>query len=113
MKYVNLIIALAFLAAGIVNLTGPPAIRAEFEKWGYPGWFRVAIATVELGGSILLFTPGTQWLGASILLVVTLGILVSFSRSKEWMRMQYPFVLLFLLVAILQQAHVSGRVFAG
>jgi uncharacterized membrane protein YphA (DoxX/SURF4 family) len=113
MEYVNLIIALAFLAAAIVNLSGPPAIRAEFAKWGYPAWLRVAVATVELIGSILLVTPRTQWLGASILLAVTLGILVSFTRSKEWMRMQYPFVLLFLLVAILQQAHVSGRVLAG
>jgi hypothetical protein len=42
---VNLIIALAFLAAAIVNLSGPPAIRAEFAKWGYPAWLRVAVAT--------------------------------------------------------------------
>jgi uncharacterized membrane protein YphA (DoxX/SURF4 family) len=97
MNYVNLIIAFAFLAAATVNLIGPPAIRAEFTKWGYPGWFRVTVATVELVGSILLFAPGAHWLGASILLVLTLGILASFARSKEWMRMQYPLVLLFLL----------------
>ena len=102
MEHVSIIVACAFLAAAIVNLKGPQTIRAEFTKWGYPDWLRMTVATVEFVGSILLFIPRTQWLGASILLVVTLGILVSFTRSKEWMRMQYPFVLLFLLVAILQ-----------
>ena len=97
MNYVNLIIAFAFLAAAIVNLIGPPAIRAEFKKWGYPGWLRVTVATAELAGAILLLAPRAHWFGASILLVLTLGILVSFARSKEWMRMQYPLVLLFLL----------------
>ncbi|MDE1005492.1 MAG: DoxX family protein [Paraburkholderia fungorum] len=108
MEYVNIIVACAFLAAAIVNLKGPQAIRAEFTKWGYPDWLRVGVAAAEFVGAILLAVPRTQWLGAAILLVLTLGILVSFTRSKEWMRMQYPFVLLFLLVAILQQSHVSG-----
>jgi uncharacterized membrane protein YphA (DoxX/SURF4 family) len=102
MEYVRIIVACAFLAAAIVNLKGPQTIRAEFEKWGYPDWFRMTIATVEAVGSVLMFIPRTQLVGASILLLVTLGILVSFSRSKEWMRMQYPFVLLLLLVTILQ-----------
>ncbi|RKF49910.1 DoxX family protein [Paraburkholderia fungorum] len=108
MEYVNIIVACAFFAAAVVNLTGPQTIRTEFTKWGYPGWFRVGVATLEFIGAILLVVPGAQWLGASILLVLTLGILVSFTRSKEWMRMQYPFVLLFLLAAILQQSHASG-----
>lgn len=102
MEYVSIIVACSFLAAAVVNLKGPQAIRAEFIKWGYPDWLRMTVATVEFVGSILLFIPRTQWLGASILLVITLGILVSFTRSKEWMRMQYPFVLFFLLVAILR-----------
>ena len=102
MNHVNFIIAFAFLAAAIVNLIGPPGIRAEFTKWGYPGWFRVAVATIELIGSVLLVVSGAQWLGASILLVLTLGILASFARSKEWMRMQYPLVLLLLLATMLK-----------
>jgi len=105
MAYVNLIIAFAFLSAAIVNLAGPQVIRAEFAKWGYPDWLRVTVSAVELGGAILLCITRTQWLGALMLLVVTLGILVSFTRSKEWMRMQYPFVLFLLLAAILRQPH--------
>ncbi|MCY0854728.1 DoxX family protein [Cupriavidus sp. D39] len=99
------ILAFAFLSAAVVNLAGPKAIRAEFAKWGYPDWFRVAISAVELGGVILLCITGAEWIGASILLVVTLGILMSFTRSREWMRMQYPFVLFLLLAAVLQQPH--------
>ncbi|NPT43080.1 DoxX family membrane protein [Paraburkholderia sp. 1N] len=113
MEYVNIIVVCAFLAAAVVNLIGPQTIRAEFAKWGYPDWLRMTVATAEFVGSILLFIPRTQWLGASILLVVTLGILVSFTRSKEWMRMQYPFVLLFLLVAILEQTLAPGRILPG
>ncbi|WP_206997101.1 DoxX family protein [Trinickia mobilis] len=107
MEYVNIIIACAFLSAGVVNLIGPRVIRAEFEKWGYPDGFRVTIAIVELVGSLLLFVTRTQWFGAFVLLVVTLGVLVSFARSREWMRMQYPLVLFFLLIVTLNQTYAS------
>lgn len=113
MAYVNLIIAFAFLSAAIVNLAGPQAIRAEFAKWGYPDWLRVTVSAVELAGSVLLLMTRTQWLGALLLLVITLGILVSFARSKEWMRVQYPCVLLLLLVASLQQTYASGQALPG
>lgn len=98
MEYVNLIVAGAFLSAGIVNLTGPSVIRAEFGKWGYPNGFRVVVALVESGGSLLLLMTKTRFIGNSILLVVILGVLVSFVRTREWMKIQYPLVLLFLLV---------------
>ncbi|CAG2155252.1 hypothetical protein LMG31506_05348 [Cupriavidus yeoncheonensis] len=105
MAYVKFILAFAFLSAAAVNLAGPNAIRAEFAKWGYPDWFRVAVSAVELGGAILLCIAGAEWAGASVLLVVTLGILMSFTRSKEWMRMQYPLVLFLLLATVLRQPH--------
>ncbi|MGV2293313.1 DoxX family protein [Trinickia sp. YCB016] len=106
MEPMILITAAAFLSAGIVNLVGPAIIRSEFAKWRYPDWFRVTIAVAELTGAVLLFFKNTQWLGAAMLLMITLGVLVSFARSKEWMRMQYPFVLFFLLTTILQHTHV-------
>jgi uncharacterized membrane protein YphA (DoxX/SURF4 family) len=105
MEYTNIIVGCAFFAAAIVNLIGPQVIRAEFKRWGYPDWLRMLVATVEFVGAILLIAPRTQLFGASILLLIMLGILVSFVRSREWMRMQYPFVLLFLLVAIVQHTH--------
>ncbi|EHP44685.1 hypothetical protein OR16_01630 [Cupriavidus basilensis OR16] len=105
MAYAKYILAFAFLSAAVVNLAGPKAIRAEFAKWGYPDWIRVAVSAGELGGAILICFNGAERIGASILLVVTLGILMSFTRSKEWMRMQYPFVLFLLLAAVLRQPH--------
>ncbi|QBR02619.1 DoxX family protein [Paraburkholderia pallida] len=108
MKYVNLIIVCAFFSAGIVNLAGPSFIRAEFAKWGYPNGFRVAIAIIELIGSLALLFATTRIAGASILLVVILGVLASFSRSREWMKMQYPLVLLLLLIVTLSQTFPLG-----
>ena len=108
MKYINVIVACAFLSAGIVNLIGPTIIRAEFAKWGYPNWFRLTIAMVELVGSLLLFMTKTQSIGAAVLLAVTLGVLVTFVRSKEWMKTQYPLVLFFLLIVALSQTYLSG-----
>jgi len=108
MEYVKTIIAGAFLIAGIINLSGPAMVRAEFAKFGYPDWLRMTVAATEVLGSILLLMKGTQWLGASILLAVTLGVLLSLLRSREWMRMQYPFVLLFLLVVLLGQSSLTG-----
>ncbi|MFM0740225.1 DoxX family protein [Paraburkholderia xenovorans] len=113
MEYINVIVGCAFLAAAIVNLIGPQMIRAEFKRWGYPDWLRVSVAIVEFAGAVLLFAPRTQLFGASILLLIMVGILVSFIRSREWMRMQYPFVLLFLLVTIVQHAHAHAHGPAG
>ncbi|MEW9586187.1 DoxX family protein [Paraburkholderia sp. DGU8] len=101
MKYVIFIVSCAFLSAGIVNLIGPSVIRAEFKKWGYPNWLRLVVALVELIGALSLLLPATRFIGASILLVVILGVIISFVRSREWMKMQYPLVLLFLLVVTL------------
>ena len=108
MKYVILIVACAFLSAGIVNLIGPSVIRAEFGKWGYPSWLRIVVALVELTGALFLLMPATRIIGASILLAVILGVMVSFVRSREWMKMQYPLVLLFLLVVTLTQTYPLG-----
>ena len=83
-------------------------------------WFAINIQTddaqlqskadgiVELTGAVFLLMPAMRLIGASILLAVILGVLVSFVRSREWMKMQYPLVLLFLLVVTLTQTYPLG-----
>ncbi|SAL13880.1 hypothetical protein AWB71_00448 [Caballeronia peredens] len=103
MYLVNIVVALAFLAAGVVNAIGPAPIRSEFEKWGYPAWLRLIVAAVEFGGAICMMLAETHRFGAVTLLIIVLGVLVSFIRSREWMRMQYPLMLLLLLIILFMQ----------
>jgi uncharacterized membrane protein YphA (DoxX/SURF4 family) len=108
MEYVNLIVACAFFAASIVNLIGPNPIRAEFAKWGYPASLRIAVALVELAGSLLMIAATTRRVGVLMLLLVTMGVVISLVRLREWMRMQYPFVLFFLLVVLIGHTPVTA-----
>lgn len=97
------LLAVVFLWAGALNLTGPSFVRAEFDKWGYPAFMRIAVGLVEISAAAMLFWPHGQRSGAAIGGVVLVGVVVSLLRTREWLRLEYPAVLLVacvLLVAL-------------
>jgi hypothetical protein len=37
------LLTLFFAIAAVLNFIEPPQIRAQFKKWGFPGWFHCAV----------------------------------------------------------------------
>ncbi|MBZ7924784.1 DoxX family protein [Ensifer adhaerens] len=88
------LLAIVLAWAGLLNLAAPAFVRAEFEKWGYPPALRVLVGLMELCAAVLLLWPNGQRLGALIGGLVLLGVVASLLRTREWLRLEYPLVLL-------------------
>lgn len=86
--------------AGALNVVGPGFIRAEFEAWGYPAWLRIAAGLAEWSAALALLFPPTRVLGCALAIAVLLGVLATLARYRQWMRLEYPLVMLFLSVWI-------------
>jgi putative oxidoreductase len=52
------ILALAFIGAGITKLLGAEMQIKNLESWGYPLWFRFPIGLIEIALAIGLVIPG-------------------------------------------------------
>src|SRR5262249_3247341 len=59
--------------AGLAKFYAAARWQRLFISWGYPAWFTVVVAVVEVSGAILIFVPRTTLLGAVILAVTMLG----------------------------------------
>jgi putative oxidoreductase len=70
---VQILTALAFLAAGGSKLSGAPAMVDMFEKIGFGQWFRYVTGSLEVIGALLLLLPRTAAVGGSLLAVVMIG----------------------------------------
>jgi putative oxidoreductase len=58
-------LALVFVASGVPKVVGAQEARDNFEKWGYPDWFRPVVGTTELLAALLLISPRLRVAGAS------------------------------------------------
>jgi putative oxidoreductase len=70
---VQILTALAFLAAGGSKLSGAPAMVDMFEKIGFGQWFRYVTGSLEVAGALLLLLPRTAAIGGWLLAAVMIG----------------------------------------
>ena len=73
----QILVAVAFLAAGSGKLLGTPETVALFDAVGIGQWFRYVIGVLEVLGALLLVFPGLTAFGAVLLGVVMTGASVS------------------------------------
>ena len=69
--------ALAFLAAGSGKLLGSADMIALFDAVGVGQWFRYVTGSLEVLGALLLIVPGKAALGAVLLACVMAGAVVA------------------------------------
>jgi putative oxidoreductase len=73
----QVLLALAFVAAGSGKLLGSADMIALFEAVGIGQWFRYVTGSLEVLGAFLLIVPGTTALGAVLLACVMAGAVVA------------------------------------
>jgi putative oxidoreductase len=73
----QLLAALAFLAAGSGKLLGSPDMIALFDAVGIGHWFRYVTGSLEVLGALLLIVPGKTALGAVLLGCVMAGAVIA------------------------------------
>ena len=73
----RILVALMFLAAAGMKITGQPMMVAEFQQVGLGQWFRYFTGGLELIGAVLVLLPRFTSLGALLLLVVDIGAFIA------------------------------------
>ena len=73
----QVLVALAFVAAGAGKLLGSAAMIALFDAVGIGQWFRYVTGSLEVLGALLLIVPGKTAFGAVLLACVMAGAIVA------------------------------------
>jgi len=73
----QVLVALAFVAAGAGKLLGSAAMIALFDAVGIGQWFRYVTGSLEVLGALLLIVPGKTAFGAVLLASVMAGAIVA------------------------------------
>ena len=73
----QVLLALAFAAAGMAKLAGAEQMVANFEQLGFGQWFRVLTGALEVTGAVGLFIPRTAFYAAILLATVMAGAVMS------------------------------------
>lgn len=74
---VRALIVLLFLYTGIRKLIGGMDIDAEFQRYGYPEWFRYVVGISETAGAAMLASRPVRVAGATVLAIIMLGALIT------------------------------------
>src|SRR5947209_2582481 len=77
---VTLLLGALFVYAGLANFLFEDNARRQFDAWGYPDWIREVVGVLEIAGGLLLLLPRTTWIGALLLLIVTVAGMATLLR---------------------------------
>ena len=100
---IALFLALVCLRSGLMKMPGVPGVQfwiQDFQRWGYPDWFRLVVGISELVSMLLLLVPRIAGYGASLFSVVMLGAIFTHATHGETSRLPFNFLLLALSLII-------------
>ena len=93
----RLLLAVFFLFMAGKNLAGDQSMAADFSRWGYPSWFRVATACLQAVGALCLLIPALVLPGALLLGCILAGAAVTHLRFDPLQAAASPAVFLALV----------------
>lgn len=96
----TIIVAATFFYASYLKLTAAPMLVATFASFGYPPWFMYVTGALESVGAILLFVPRVAFVGAGLLVCITIGALYSHLTHGQAQMIGPPAVLLVLSLVL-------------
>ena len=97
---ITLFLALVCLRSGWLKVSGNVFWVRDFQRWGYPDWFRLVVGIAELTSSALLLVPRLASYGASLFAVVMLGAIFTHYTNNETSRLPFNLLLLTLSLVI-------------
>ncbi len=101
---IALFLALVCLRSGLMKMPNVPGEQfwiRDFQRWGYPDWFRLVVGVAELVSCALLLVPRVAGYGAAIFAVVMLGAIFTHATHNESSRLPFNFLLLTLSLIII------------
>ena len=100
----TVLLSLAFVASGIVKLTGAEEMRQGFESWGYPIIFMYVIGLCEVAGAIGLWLRQFSITAKVCFIILMAGAVLThlvFDTFKDAM----PPIILFILTVVALELH--------
>lgn len=101
MTSLRFLLAAFFIFAATKNLLGDETMAADFRRFGYSNWFRIATATLQIIGALLLLRMPIAFFGGSLLTCVLVGAVWSHFRHDPPMSMLAPAAFLLPAIAIM------------
>ncbi|WP_336761275.1 DoxX family protein [Asaia sp. VD9] len=77
----------AMMGAGLVNLLGRDTLRAQFVRWGYPGWWCRVTGALEWVSVGLMTFPQMQMAGQVLAVMILLAVLITLLRWRAFSHM--------------------------
>ena len=88
-----------FFGAGLVNIVGTRAMRAEYVAWGYPEWWHWVTGGLEIVTATSIAIPLLRGAGIGLGTLVILAAVVTLLRHRAYS--QLPPAVAFLVVIAL------------
>ena len=92
--------AIGLFQAGAGKLIHRTVWVENFERWGYPGWFWLAIGALEVVSGMALLVPRAASAAAIVLAVTMVWALATFLHAGEAPRMLGPLLVLPFLCTV-------------
>ena len=111
----SILLALAFLLAGVPKVMAVTAWIEKFAHWGYPRWSLTIIGLLEVSGAILLLIPRFAIYGVGTLIAVMLGAAYTHVANGEGLAVLRPLIFLGFLIAVgcLRRSRASKEINSG
>jgi len=78
------LLAAGFLGAGIMNVIGLATIKADFARWGYPGWWHILTGGIEIICAALMATQASRIIGLALGAVIIAAAIVTVLRHRDF-----------------------------
>lgn len=107
------LLGLVMAYSGAVKFRGGHV--GDFERYGYPQWFRLVVGALELGGGVVLAAgalvePILMLTGGALLAIVLTGAVATHLRVGDSVGETVPAAVLLVFVLIVLGVHPSGVV---